>query len=83
MDTWINCLKHYWNNNYIDADMEQFITGIVWFYSTLSTILWLWIIYLFTIREWLDWRRIKIGKHDYDFNGIPRTSKIKNTIRKK
>ena len=83
MVTYIDGFEYYWNDNYMYTYMEQFITGIVWLYSTLSTILLVWIIYLFTIREWLDWRRIKMGKSVYDFNMILRTNKIKNTIQKK
>jgi hypothetical protein len=53
--------------------MIDFITLV---YSFISIIFVSWMIYLFTIREWLD--RFDVSKIDkpYDMNGIPRWKKL-------
>lgn len=72
--------NYYWNN-FLDI-IAKLLNPIVWFYSISSIILWLWVLYLFTIREWLDWNRIKKNKPIYDSNGIPRIIKMRNIINK-
>jgi hypothetical protein len=57
--------------------MKQIIDIVVWFYSSISTILFLWTLYLFTLREWLDRRIVMKNKSYYDYNGICRIDKLK------
>jgi len=52
------------------------INLIVWIYSTVSTILIMWTIYLFTIREWLDRFSVHKMNKPYDMNGITRWKKL-------
>ena len=81
MVNWIDCVEHRTNWNDTMDDIGQIVKIVVWFYSMSSIILWLWIAYLFTIREWMDWRRVRIGKPDYDLNGVPRMEQIRNVVR--
>ena len=67
----------------VSLEYYTIINNISYVYYTISLVLWLWIIYLFTVREFLDWHRISKNKKDYDFNSVTRTNKIKNTIQKK
>lgn len=56
--------------------METLVHIIRIIYVITSSLLCLWIIYLFTIREWLDRLLMRRGGMPYDLNGIPRMQSI-------
>lgn len=52
--------------------MNTIIMSLVWCTSCLVGLLMVWCVYLFTIREWLDRRMVRMGKAPYDGNGLRR-----------
>ena len=78
---WINRIE-YGVNWYDNLGITfKVIHIIVWFHSIVTILMCLWIAYVFTVREWMDWRRVRMGKPDYDMNGISRMKRIRNVVR--